>query len=159
VPALRWLCGYGVLLSVIALCQNPLNAAGRPRDSLVLRALHVLLLAGVLALLVHRGVTAVAIGQVIAAAVIAGIALAMVGRHVTGMLDRELLRAVLPSLIGAAAMTAVVLPVQLAVPSLGVSVPAHAGLAAAAVAAFALPVWLLDRERVVRTVRLIGARS
>jgi O-antigen/teichoic acid export membrane protein len=159
VPALRWLCGYGVLLSVIALCQNPLNAAGRPRDSLVLRALHVLLLAGVLALLVHRGVTAVAVGQVIAAAVIAGIALAMVGRHVTGMLDRELLRAVLPSLIGAAAMTAVVLPVQLAVPSVGVSVPAHAGLAAAAVAAFALPVWLLDRERVVRTVRLIGARS
>ncbi|HEU5008791.1 MAG TPA: oligosaccharide flippase family protein [Jatrophihabitantaceae bacterium] len=159
VPALRWLCCYGVLLSVIQLCQNPLNAAGRPRDSLVLRALHVLLLAGVLALVVHRGITAVAIGQVVAAAMIAIVALALVWRQVTGMLDRDLARAVLPSLLGAAAMTAVVLPIQLAVPSIGVSVPAHAGLAAAAVAAFALPVWLLDRERVVRTVRLIGARS
>lgn len=159
VPALRWLCCYGVLLSVIQLCQNPLNAAGRPRDSLVLRALHVLLLAGVLALVVHRGITAVAIGQVVAAAVIAIVALVLVWRHVTGMLDRNLARAVLPSLLGAAAMTAVVLPVQLAVPSIGVSVPAHAGLAAAAVAAFVLPVWLLDRERVVRTVRLIGGRS
>jgi O-antigen/teichoic acid export membrane protein len=159
VPALRWLCGYGVLLSVIQLCQNPLNAVGRPRDSLVLRAMHVLLLAGVLAVLVHRGVTAVAIGQVIAAAVIAVVALVLVWRNVTGMLGRNLATAVLPSLLGAAAMTAVVLPVQLAVPSLGGSLPAHAALAVAGLGAFALPVWLLDRERVVRTVRLIGARS
>jgi O-antigen/teichoic acid export membrane protein len=159
VPALRWLCCYGVLLSVIQLCQTPLNAVGRPRDSLMLRALHVLLLAGVLAVLVHRGVTAVAVGQVIAAAVITVIALVLVWRHVSGMLGRHLAESVLPSLLGAAAMTAVVLPVQIAVPSIGVSLPAHAVLAVAAFAAFALPVWLLDRDRVVRTARLIGARS
>ena len=90
VPVVAWLALYAALLSVGQLVQTSLNAAGRPTISMAVKLCHLVLLCSALLLLAGHGITAVAIGQVIVAAVMSLVALALARLYVTGFSLRRL---------------------------------------------------------------------
>ncbi|WP_183093755.1 O-antigen ligase family protein [Nocardioides stalactiti] len=82
VPALRWLAGYGLLLSALELLLVLLKSVGRTVDVLGLTAFHFVLLVGLLLAVVDRGVTAVAIAQFVAGLITLVAAVSVVRRRV-----------------------------------------------------------------------------
>lgn len=155
VPAVAWLALYALLLGVGQLVQTSLDAAGRPGISLVLRLAHLLLLLGTLLLVVDRGITAVAVGQVVAATVVALSAVVLARVFVSGFSVSGLARSLLPAAAGAAAMALVVLVVRHLFPVAEPSVLNLLVVGTLGVLAFAAPVWALDREHLRDAGRLL----
>ncbi|MCW2774240.1 MAG: tuaB [Nocardioides sp.] len=159
VPVVAWLALYAVLLSVGQLVQTALNAAGRPALSMGLRLCHLTVLFATLVLLAPHGITAVAIGQVAAAAFMSLVALAFARLHVTGFSLRRLASSLRPALAGVAVMAAVVL---LALELLDLDAPSLVGLlviGTAGVLAYAATVWTLDRDHLREAGRLVRRQS
>jgi len=159
VPVVAWLALYAALLSVGQLVQTSLNAAGRPAVSMGLRLCHLLLLLGALLLVARHGITVVAVGQVIVAAVMSLVALVLARLYVTGFSLRRLVSSLRPAAAGVVAMTAVVLAVRRV---LGLTEPSLAGLVvvgAAGVLAYAATVWVLDRDHLREAGRLMRRTS
>jgi len=107
VPVLRWLAGYGLLLSLVRMCMVPLNAVGRTRDSFLYSTLHLLLLSVVLTVLTPHGVVWVSIGQVLAVVVVVVLIARAVQSHVPGFRVVRVVRSLVP-VVGAAALMVVV---------------------------------------------------
>jgi len=155
VPAVRWLALYALLLSFAQLAQTPLNAVGRPRATLQLRLLHLLALVVSLVFLAPHGITAVAIGQVVAVTATVGVSIALARRYLPGLSLRRLVIALGPCAAGTVAMAALVLGVRRAFPTADASIGGFVLLALFGVAAYTTLVWSLDRANLVRTFQLI----
>jgi O-antigen/teichoic acid export membrane protein len=155
VPVVGWLALYAALLSVGQLVQTALNAGGRPGVSLLLRLTHLLLLLGTLLVVVHRGITAVAVGQVVAAAVVSLLALVLARAVLTGFSLRALALSLRPAATGAVVMTAVVLAARRLFPVADPSVLSLLALGTTGVLAYAVTAWLLDREHILEAARLL----
>jgi O-antigen/teichoic acid export membrane protein/aminoglycoside phosphotransferase (APT) family kinase protein len=159
VPVVAWLALYAVLLSVVQLVQTSLNAAGRPGLSLLLRLGHLLVLSATLLAVVDRGITAVAVGQVVAASLMAAVALVLARLRVTGFSLRRLVASLRPGVLAAGVMAVVVL---LARPLLDPHPPSLIGLVLVGglgVLAFVATVWAVDREHLGDAVRLVRRSS
>lgn len=157
VPALRWLAGYGLLLSALEILQVALKSVGRTADILVLTALHLVLLFGLLWAYVDRGVTAAAICQVVAGAITVGGGALAVSRRVQGIDVALLLRDLWPVAAGAAALAVTAVGVQWALPTgpaspVGLLVAGSTSLAAYLVTVRALDP--ADRTGLARTLHL-----
>lgn len=105
VPVLRWLALYGVLASLLQLAVFVLNAAGHPRDGLVLNLANLVLLAAALVVLTPMGIQAVAAGQALAAGLSFVLALLLGRRRLDGLSAARLGRGLLPTLAACLAMT------------------------------------------------------
>jgi O-antigen/teichoic acid export membrane protein len=155
VPVVRWLMAYTVILSAGQLVQVALNSSGRPRTTLGLRVLHLCALAVALVILTKHGISAVAIGQVIAVVLVTGVAGVLARRHLPGFHIGRLLRSLAPAAVGVAVMAAIVLGLRAWLPGADVSGVRLVVLGLAGMIAYAVPVWLLDRERIVQTAALL----
>jgi O-antigen/teichoic acid export membrane protein/aminoglycoside phosphotransferase (APT) family kinase protein len=155
VPVVRWLMVYTVILSAGQLVQVALNSSGRPRTTLGLRVLHLCALAVALVILTKHGITAVAIGQVVAVVLVTGVAGVLATRHLAGFHIGRLLRSLAPALVGVVTMAAIVLALRAWLPGADVSAGRLVVLGLAGLIAYAVPVWLLDRERIVQTAALL----
>jgi O-antigen/teichoic acid export membrane protein len=158
VPAVRWLALYGLLLSIGQLAQTPLNAVGRPRASMQLRLLHLIALVVALLLLAPHGITAIAIGQVLAVIVAAIASVALARRHLPGLSLQRLTRTLVPAATAGVAMAAIVLAAQRVFPAAASSVTGFVALAVVGFAAYAALVCSLDRATVVRMAQMIRTR-
>ena len=156
-PVIRWLAPYGVLLCAAQAGQTVLRAVGRPDLALVSRGVHLVALTAGLVVLTRNGVVAVAITQVAAVALVAVLTTALVRRHVAGLRVRALLAPLLPLAAGCAALAAVVLAVRAGAPSLARATSVSGALLVGllAVAAYAVPVWLLAGDRLRQAVRVV----
>lgn len=157
VPALRWLAVYGLLLTVVHVCEIALNAAGRTRDSFLLHAAHLALLTGLLLLWIDGGVTMAGVAQASAAGITLVLAVGLVARRIPGAVVGRLLRDLLPFALGAALLAAVVLVLHWVWPSSDVSLVGLLAVGSAALAAYVLPLALLDRDS-LRLSALRGTR-
>ncbi|MCW2851588.1 MAG: tuaB [Nocardioides sp.] len=155
VPVVGWLALYAALLSVGQLVQTSLNAAGRPGVSMMLRLTHLLLLLGTLLSVAHHGITAVAVGQVAAATVVSMVALVLARVFVGGFSLRRLALSLRPAATGALVMTVVVLAVRRLFPVEEPSLLNLLVVGTIGVLAFAIPVWVLDREHLRDAGRLL----
>lgn len=155
VPAARWLALYALLLSFAQLAQTPLNAVGRVRATMKLRFLHLLALVVSLVFLAPLGITAVAIGQVVAVTATVGVSIVVAQRYLPALSLRRLAVALGPCAAGMVAMATVVLVVQHSYPSADASTIGFVLLGLFAVAAYGTVVWSLDRATLVRTFQLI----
>ncbi|HEX7107344.1 MAG TPA: oligosaccharide flippase family protein [Acidothermaceae bacterium] len=152
IAAARWLALYATLLSVAQFAQTALNSIGRPRNTLQLQLLHLVILVAALVALARYGITAVAIGQVLAASVESAAALAIARQHLSGFRVGELAAALTPVGVGAVCMAVVVLGFQAAFPGTRVSIEGLLVVGALGVAAYLGALGLLDRKNLVRTV-------
>jgi O-antigen/teichoic acid export membrane protein len=159
VAAVRWLALYAALLSVAQFAQTALNSVGRPRNTLQLQLLHLVILVAVLVVLAPYGVTAVAIGQVLAASAESAVALAIARKYLAGLRVGRMAAALAPAGIGAACMTVVVLGLHAAFPGTIVSVEGLLIVGTLGVAAYLVALGLLDRKNFVRTVAMIARPS
>ena len=155
VPVVRWLMVYAVILSVAQLVQIALNSSGRPRVTLGLRLLHLLALFVALAVLASHGITAVAIAQVLAVGLVGASAAGLAARSIPGFSMTRLLLSLWPAGLGAAAMCAVILGLNVWIPGPQISAVRLAVLGVAGLAAYAVPVWMFDRERLRQTAQLL----
>jgi O-antigen/teichoic acid export membrane protein len=155
VPAARWLALYALLLSVAQLAQTPVNAVGQVRSTLKLRLLHLVALVVSLVLLAPHGITAVAIGQVVAVTATVGVSIVVAQRYIPALSLRRLAVALGPCAAGMVAMAFVVLGVQHWYPSADSSTIGFVLLGLFGVAAYATVLWSLDRATIIRTFRLI----
>lgn len=122
VVALRWLAVYGILASLVALAAIVVAAAGRPRYALVVNLTHLVALAAALLALTRFGVSWVAFGQVLGAAVAALVSAVLIARTIAGVTQARIGRRLLPILAGSLAMVGGVELVVVAVPGPFVSV-------------------------------------
>jgi O-antigen/teichoic acid export membrane protein len=159
VPVVRFLAGYAALLSLLQLSQTTLNAAGRPQKSLQLRLLHLVCLVAVLAVLVRHGITAVAIGQVLAAAVAVLAALAMLRRHVAGLRLPALARRVAPTALALAGLAGATLAVRAATPALTGTLAGLVLLAVVGLAAYLGVLLLVGRSTLTSSLRMLRGRT
>lgn len=155
VPVVAWLAAYAVLLSVGQLVQTALNAAGRPALSMLLRLLHLLLLLVTLLAVVHRGITAVAVGQVLAATVVSLAALVLARLYVPGFSLRRLVLSLRGAAVASLVMTATVLVLRELLDPHPPSVTALVVVGTAGLAAYLATVWAVDRERLRDAARLV----
>lgn len=159
VPVVAWLAGYAVLLSVGQLVQVTLNAAGRPTVTMSLRLCHLVLLVATLSLVARGGVVDVAVAQLAVAGCVAVLALVLARLLVRGFSLRELARALRPAGAGIAVLVAVVLGARVLLDVRDPSTASLAGLTLLGAAAYAVPVWLLDRQHLVEAARLVRRTS
>ncbi|MDN4174395.1 oligosaccharide flippase family protein [Nocardioides sp. SOB77] len=159
VPAVAWLAAYAGLLSVGQLVQTAVNAAGRPVLALGLRLAHLVLLVSTLAVVVDRGITVVAAGQAVVAAVVAVLALGLARTFVSGFSLRALALGLRPALLSALALVAAVLVVRFLLGDVPPSPGTLALLGAAGLAAYAGPLWLLDRDHLREAAALLRRPS
>jgi O-antigen/teichoic acid export membrane protein len=159
VPALRWLAVYGLALSALEPMVVALRAVARTRDTLLLTALHLALLSALLMLWVDRGVTMVAVAQLVAAVFTLVAAVLVVSRRVSGLDWRCLVRRLGPVAAGAASMTAVTIALQSLLPWSRVSVGGLTLVGSCAAAAYVVPVVLLDRGGHTGVARMLRVRS
>lgn len=146
VPALRWLACYGLALSALELVLVALRAVARTRDTLLLNALHLVLLTGLIVAWVDRGVTMVAVAQCVAGVLTLLVGLVVLSRRITGLDWAGLGRQLAPVAAGAAAMSAVSLVLLQLLPWARVSVGGLLLVGSCAVAAYVVPVLALDRD-------------
>ena len=156
VAAVRWLALYAALLSVAQFAQTALNSIGRPRSTLQLQLLHLVILVAVLVVLAQYGVTAVAIGQVLAASAESAVALAIARKYLAGLRVGRMAAALAPAGIGAACMAVVVLGLHVAFPGTLVSVEGLLIVGTLGVAAYLVALGLFDRKNLLRTVAMIA---
>lgn len=159
VPVVAWLAGYAVLLSVGQLVQVTLNAAGRPAVTMSLRLCHLLLLVATLSVAARSGVVAVAVGQLAVAGCIALLAVTAARVLVRGFSLRALARALRPAAVGVLTMVAVVLAARAVLDASSPSAASLVGLTLLGATAYAVPVWLLDRQHLVQAARLVRRTS
>ncbi|SDD70513.1 oligosaccharide flippase family protein [Nocardioides lianchengensis] len=159
VPVVAWLAGYAVLLSVGQLVQVTLNASGRPAVTMTVRLCHLLLLVASLSVVAHHGVVPVAVTQLAVAGCVALLAVTLARVLVRGFSLRALGRALRPAAAGVVAMVVVVLAARTLLALDGPSVGSLVGLALLGAAAYAVPVWLLDRQHLLAAARLIRRTS
>ncbi len=155
VGVVRWLMAYAAILSAGQMVQVALNSAGRPRSTFGLRLLHVAALTMCLLVLARHGIVPVAIGQVVAVSVVAVFTVALARRHLAGFSVVRLLASLAPATLGVATMALVVLSMKNWLPGPDVSGPRLLVLGLAGAVAYAVPVWLVDRERLVQTAHLL----
>lgn len=147
VPVLRWLAVYGLALTVLRCCDVALRSVGRTRETLAVKAVHLLLLTAVLLVLAPHGVALVGVGQAVAVVLVWALAFTLVGRYVPGMRVGEVLRGLAPALVGALAMALVVLLLNHLLPWTVVSVGGLLLVGPLALLAYAGPVVLLRGRR------------
>ncbi len=152
VPALRWLAGYGLVLSALELLLVALRSVGRTSDVLGLGALHVGVLLVLLVRYVDSGVTAVAAAQLAAGLVTLVAAVLVVGRRVPPALWARLVRTLARRLAPVAAAAVVMAASALALLRLPVLPPVSmvtlAVVGVAATVAYAATLLFLDRSLV-----------
>lgn len=155
VAPMRWLALFAALLSLAQLMQTAINSVGKPRTTMQLKLLHLVLLVPVLLLFVRWGVTAVAIGQclVVAAETLAAVALAR--RCLPDLSLRRLVVDVRASAAGAVCMALVVLALHWTFPGTVVSAGGLLTVGTLGVIAYVTPVWLLGRATIRRVARLV----
>jgi PST family polysaccharide transporter len=149
VGAMQVLSIYGFAATVGIPAGTAYKSVGRADILLKLAIPRTVLLVGLVALFVDRGITAVAACQAAVAGLFAVIGLLVASRLLTVRL-RAMLGAVWPPLIATTAMAAVTYGVDAAVPGVWPSLLA-AGLAGAAV--YAGVVWLVARDAVEDLLR------
>ncbi|WP_418059586.1 oligosaccharide flippase family protein [Pimelobacter simplex] len=153
VPALRWLAGYGLLLSALEPALAALKAVGRTPDLLRIVALHLVTLVGLLLLVVDRGVTAVAAAQAVSGLLTLGAAVVLVRWRVPGLDGdalRDALRRLAPVALAGLALAAAAWTADRLLPGPAVSF-VRLGLAATCgLAAYAGVLLLARRSRPVR---------
>jgi O-antigen/teichoic acid export membrane protein len=110
---LRALAVYGILLSLGDSALFALRALGRPGLGLALKALHLVVAGTLIGFTASRGITVVAVDQLLAAGFIAAISFVFVYREVGVRID-ALAGALLPAAFGAIAMTGAVMIARLA---------------------------------------------
>ena len=159
VAAVRWLALYAALLSVAQFAQTALNSVGRPRNTFQLQLLHLVILVAVLVVLAQHGVTAVAIGQVLAASAESVVALTIARKHLAGLRVGRLAAALAPAGIAAACMAVVVLGLHTAFPGTLVSIKGLLIVGTLGVAAYLVALGLLDRKNFFRAVAMIARPS
>jgi O-antigen/teichoic acid export membrane protein len=159
VPVVAWLAGYAVLLSVGQLVQVTLNASGRPAVTMSLRLCHLVLLVATLSVAARRGIVDVAVAQLVVAGCVAVLAVVLARVLVRGFSLRSLARALRPAGAGILVMVAVVLGARVLLDIEDPSVASLAGLTLLGAAAYAVPVWLLDRQHLVEAARLVRRTS
>lgn len=146
VPALRWLAGYGLLLSALEIAVVALKSIGRTVDILGITAVHLVLLTGLLLAYVDRGVTAAAVCQVVAGGLTLLVAGAVVARRVGSIDGRALARRLVPVVAAGAALGATAVLLQRTLPGGPVSVTTLLVAGTACLAAYLLVLRLLDRD-------------
>ena len=159
IPVVAWLALYAALLSVGQLVQTSLNAAGRPAISMGLRLCHLVVLLAALLLLVERGITAVAIGQVVVAALMSLVALVLARLYVTGFSLRRLVSSLRPALVGSAAMAVTVLGLRHGLGLTGPSLLELLVVGGVGVLVYGATVYVLDREHLREAGRLMRSSS
>ncbi len=155
VPVIRWLMVYTIMLSAGQMVQTALNSSGRPRTTLGLRVLHLCALALALVILTRHGIVAVAVGQVLAVALVTVVSGMLASRHIVGFSIGRLLGSLGPAALGVVVMAAIVLALGAGLPVGDVSAVRLIVLGIVGLIAYAGPVWLLDRERIVQTAALL----
>ncbi|HWJ11512.1 MAG TPA: O-antigen ligase family protein [Nocardioides sp.] len=146
VTALRWLAGYGLVLSALEIASVVFKALGRTTHVVALAGTHLVLLVAFLAVSVDDGIAAVATAQVAAGLitlVAAGIALA---RVLPELAWRELVRRLAPVLAGAAALSATAVLLVAVLPWSPFSALGLAVVAPASGLAYLAAVALVDRD-------------
>lgn len=159
VPVVGWLALYAVLLSVGQLVQTALNAGGRPGVAMLLRLSHLVLLLGTLLLVASRGITAVAMGQVLAASVVALLALVLARMLLPGFSLGGLAASLRPAAAGVVVMAVIVLGLRALFEIDSPSLPGLLLVGGAGVLAFAATVWALDRAHLKEAIRLVRRPS
>ncbi|MDQ1710983.1 MAG: hypothetical protein QOE45_433 [Frankiaceae bacterium] len=161
VPVIRWLAVYGVLLCTAQAGQTVLRAVGRPDLAFASRIVHLLALTGALLLLARHGLVWVGVAQVVAAAVVAGLTIALVRLVTDGFDLRELLAPLAPLALSGGVLVSVTLAARSAVPSLarGDSLVGALAIGTLALLAYAVPAWLLAGERLRQAVRIVRSRA
>ena len=137
VPALRWLAGYGLLLSGLEVLLVALKSVGRTSDVLRLSALHLLVVVVLLVLFVDRGVTAAAVAQFVAGVVTLIAAGVVVSHHVPGTQWPDLARRLAPVAAAAGALAVTALALQRLLPWGEVSATGLVVIGTVAVVAYA----------------------
>lgn len=105
VPALRWLAGFGLVLSLLNGCTVGLNAISRTRDGLVIMVAHLVALVVLLLVLAPLGVTMVGVGQFAAVVLSLTVGWVLLQRRVPGVDVVRLVRRARPVVAAALAMT------------------------------------------------------
>ncbi len=154
VPALRWLAGYGLLLSGLELLLVTLKSVGRTSDVLGLSALHLFVVVVLLLLYVDRGVTAAAMAQFVAGVVTLIAAGVVVGRRVPGTDWPDLARRLVPVAAGAAALAVVAAALHRLLPWNEVSAIGLVMVGTGSIAAYVATVLALDRADLTGLARL-----
>lgn len=158
VPALRWLAGYGLVLSALELLLVSLKAVGRTDDILGLTALHLAVLLALLLLYVERGVTAAAVAQLVAGVVTLAAAGLVVSRRMTGVDWILLARRLAPVAAAAWAMGGVGLLLQQALPWGPVSAVGLVVVGSCSLGVYLTTLLALDREDHTGLARLLRFR-
>jgi O-antigen/teichoic acid export membrane protein/O-antigen ligase len=146
VPALRWLAGYGLVLSALELLLVSLKSIGRTSDILGLTALHLVVLVTLLAAYVDRGVTAAAVAQFVAGAMTLVTAVGIVSRRVPGTDWALLARRLTPVAAGALALAGTALLLQQILPWARVSAIGLVLVGLCSVTAYVATVLVLDPD-------------
>lgn len=157
VPALRWLAGYGLVLSALEPLLAALKAVGRTPDLLRITALHLVALVALLLLVVDRGVTAVAVAQVVAGLLTLAAAVVLARRGVPGLDGAALRRAgrrLAPVAVAAVALAAVAVVADRLLPGPAVSFVRLGVVGTCALAAYAGTLLLLGRPRTPGRARM-----
>ena len=145
VPALRWLAGYGLLLSGLEVLLVTLKSIGRTSDVLRLSALHLSVVVVLLLVYVDRGVTAAAVAQFVAGIVTLVAAGVVVSRRVAGTDWLILARRLAPVAAAGGALALTALTLQRILPWSEVSATGLVVVGTVSVAAYAATVLTLDR--------------
>ena len=105
--------------------------------------------------MVRHGLTAVAIGQVVAAALATVVALVLAVRHLEGFGLRAVLWSLRPTLAGSVVMVVVVVVLRRLLGLDEVSLLSLVALGSLALVAYAVPVYVLDRANLRSAVQLV----
>lgn len=157
VPALRWLAVHGLALSALEVLVVVLKAAGRTTDILMLSLLHFVLLLVLLLAVVDRGITAVAVVQVVAGCLTVVAAGALVARGRPDLPWSQLGRRLMPVAAAGLVLCVAGLGAGAAMPFDRGSLPAVVAAGGAGLVAYVITLVLLDPSDttgLVRSLRL-----
>ncbi len=146
VPALKWLAGYGLLLSGLEVLLVALKSVGRTSDVVRLSALHLLVVVVLLLVYVDRGVTAAAEAQFVAGGVTLIAAGVVVSRRVPGTEWPVLARRLAPVAVAAGSLAVTALALQRLFPWGEVSATGLVVVGTVSVVAYTGTLLALDRS-------------
>lgn len=159
VPVAAWLAGYALFLAVGQLVQVTLNASGRPALSFQLRLAHLLGLLVALPIAVQFDIVAVAVTQVVVAALVATLACVLASRNLPGLSLRRVAAGLRAAGVAAAAMTVAVLALRRVLPPDPSSVVDLVVGGVTGLAVYLLVVRLLDAAGIRELAVLLRRRS
>lgn len=157
VPVIRWLAAYGVLLCAAQAMQTVLRAVGRPDLAFASRLVHLAALTVALLAFARRGLAWVGVAQVLAALVVTVLTVVFAERATEGFHLREVLAPLAPLALSGGVLVAVTLAARALLPSLarGDSFAGAVAFGLLALAAYAVPAWLLAGARLRQAVRIV----